>query len=124
MNEKFADWLNSELEQRGWNQSKLAQRAGLGRGTISNVINNVRKPGPEICKAIAKALSVPEEVVFREAGILEPEKKSARGIAELQEVYNLLPESDRQELLDIARMKLERQEASKRRKPETRPAEG
>jgi hypothetical protein len=47
-------------------------------------------------------------------------------MAELRELVGLLDEDDRQELLEIARLKLERQEREKDRRQRTspRPAEG
>ena len=71
----FADWLNSELENRGWSQSELARRAGINQVTVSRIINEGRKVGPSVAKKIAHALGVREEEVFRKVGLL-PELKN------------------------------------------------
>ena len=120
----FSDWLNSEMMRLGWSQADLARASGLTTAAISRYINGGRSIGPDAANAIAKALNVPVETVFRAAGLLPPEREAVHGMAELREVYSLLPESDRQELLEIARLKLERQEARKKRRPVARPAEG
>jgi len=120
----FVDWLFSEMENRNWTQADLARAAHLSRGAIGNIIREERNPSPDSLHGIAKAFSLPPEVVFRKAGLLPPEREAVHGMAELREVYSLLPESDRQELLEIARLKLERQEARKKRSPLARPAEG
>ena len=108
----------------GWYQADLARASGLTTAAISRYVNGGRSIGTDAANAIGKALNVPVEVVFRAAGLLPPEREAVHGMAELREVYSLLPESDRQELLEIARLKLERQEARKKRRPIARPAEG
>lgn len=63
-------WLQKEIEKRGWKQADLARAAQLDSAVISNLINERRKPGEESCTAIAHALQIPAEQVFRAAGIL------------------------------------------------------
>jgi transcriptional regulator with XRE-family HTH domain len=120
----FSDWLNAELIRRDMSQADLARDSGLTTAAISRFMSGSRNASAEACSAIAKALNLPPEVVFREAGLLPPEREAVNGLAEMREVYSLLPESDRLELLEIARMKLERQEARKKRRVSPRPAEG
>lgn len=79
---EFGKWLLNELDKRGWSQNELGRRAGLTSGTISNVINGVRTPATDTLKAIASALKLPKETVFREAGILSsvPEQTMICGL--------------------------------------------
>ena len=113
---KFAEWLNAELDNRDWSQSDLARAAGLGRGTISNVLNNVRQPGTEICTGIAAAFNLPPEFVFRKAGLLPPKKDEDPGFEEWKILLDNLDETDRQELLEFARLKLKLQEERKEKR--------
>jgi transcriptional regulator with XRE-family HTH domain len=71
----FSEWLQKELERKGWNQSDLARAAHLGKGSLSDIISGRRKVGSEVARAIADALKLPPEQVFRAAGILPPEKE-------------------------------------------------
>lgn len=59
-----------ELRQRGWSQSELSRRAGLARGTLSNIMNGERGVGENSINSIAHALGYPPETVFRAAGLL------------------------------------------------------
>lgn len=66
----FTSWLEKQLEGRGLSKSEFATLAEIDTGTISNLLNGMRKPGPEICRKVARALKLPQAVVFYEAGIL------------------------------------------------------
>jgi transcriptional regulator with XRE-family HTH domain len=67
--EKFSKWLNTELQKRDWKQADLIRLTGLDSSTISNIFNEKRNVGPEACTAIAHALRLPPEQVFRAAGL-------------------------------------------------------
>ena len=71
----FSDWINNELEKRGWSQRELARRSKdsnytISSGQLSHIINGSRQAGPEACIAIAHALGVSREEVFRARGWL------------------------------------------------------
>ncbi len=70
VNQLFSAWLLDQLHQRGWSQAELARRANITKGAISHVLNETRRPGEALCKAIADALGYPPETVFRAAGLL------------------------------------------------------
>ena len=66
----FADWLRNELRLRDWSQSDLSRACNITTATVSRIITGDRKVGKDVAIAIAKALRVPQEVVFQKAGIL------------------------------------------------------
>jgi transcriptional regulator with XRE-family HTH domain len=68
-NDQFSDWLNEELKKREWTQADLARASGLTRQAISNYINERRNPDDQAIAAIARALRLPPETVFRIAGL-------------------------------------------------------
>lgn len=70
--ENFSDWLQNQLDERGWKQADLARASKLDTAVISNVINQRRKAGEVVCRAIAAAFNMSPETVFRAAGILPP----------------------------------------------------
>ena len=72
METEFVTWLVHELNEKGWNNSELARRAGIVPSTVSMILSQQKKPGPSFCTGIAHALSVPPERVFRKAGLLPP----------------------------------------------------
>ena len=95
----FPEWLNEQLNIRGWSQAELARRAGVSRTSISDVLAYKHKAGYELCKAIAKALRVPPEIVFRRAGLL-PERVEKTEIEERILVkIRKLPPDEQQRLL-------------------------
>jgi transcriptional regulator with XRE-family HTH domain len=109
---EFSDWLMTQIAARGITQSQLARLAGVSRQVISDYINGKRrKPDEDVLKGIAHALKIPPEIAFREAGLL-PQRTPEydQGFEEWMYLLNQLPEKDRQELLEIARLKIERAE--------------
>lgn len=110
----FSDWLSKELKKREWNQSDLARRAGVTRGGISNLLNNVRNPGPEILEGIAKALDYPPTVVFRKAGLLPKEEEYNPTNEELLHLYNQLDENEQEEIRKWIRFKVEENKRKER----------
>jgi transcriptional regulator with XRE-family HTH domain len=70
----FSEWLLLMLENRKWSQADLARAAKVSRSAISEIISGQRQVGKRTATAIAQALRLPPEQVFRAAGILPPEK--------------------------------------------------
>ncbi|MCL4296117.1 MAG: helix-turn-helix transcriptional regulator [Anaerolineae bacterium] len=104
MNTPFAQWLQEQLAERDWIPAELAKRAGIQGGSLSHILNGTRKVGPESCIAIAKALNLPPEVVFRRAGLLpETENEGDVTFQEIVEIIKRLNADDRRTLLRIAR---------------------
>ena len=107
VNKRFSEWLQEELASRGWSAADLARRARLTTGAISHVINGSRRPGPDFCRAVARALGYPQELVFRKAGLIDdpppPDYDPNLRIA-LHLLANLPPE-ERQEILEYIQFK-------------------
>ncbi len=72
MESTFGNWLLSELKKHKMTQTELARLAGLGSGTISNIMSGEKKIGPETATAIAHVLRVHPKLVFEKAGLLPP----------------------------------------------------
>lgn len=66
----LTQWLLQQLHGRDWRAADLAHRAGITEATLSRILSGKRKAGPEVCAALADALQVPAEQVFRIAGLL------------------------------------------------------
>jgi transcriptional regulator with XRE-family HTH domain len=69
-NAKFSEWLQSEMDQRGWSQSDCARAADLNRAVINKLLNGKCNPQPATLAAIARGFKIPVEAVFRAAGLL------------------------------------------------------
>lgn len=70
MDEQFAKWINSFIQNKGWTQAELARRANLSKASISDISSGKINPGYEICMKLAKAMSIPPQEVLRKANLL------------------------------------------------------
>ncbi len=126
---KFNEWLMQELESRGWSIRELARRAGITPATISNVLNEMRHPGPDFCRAVARAFGYPQTYVFRLAGLIDdPTPPEYDPDVELLVAwFRSLPPEERKEVLEYIQFKVARADkanksASKRRSRAKNPA--
>jgi len=69
---RFAEWLQSEMNKRGWSQSDCARAANLNRAVINKLLNGKSKPQPFTLVAISRAFKIPVETTYRAAGLLPP----------------------------------------------------
>ena len=106
---KFLSWLDREMSKKGWSDAQLAKKAGISHPVISKARSGIQPIGWEACVAIATALELPPETVLREAGLLPKKTKEDPLNQEILFLVGKLPLEDQQEILEIARMKLERQ---------------
>lgn len=68
----FGEWLKSEIKIRNISQKELADISGVTPAQISRAISGSRGLGTDTLLAIARALRVSPEEVFRRAGVLPP----------------------------------------------------
>lgn len=75
---EFKEWIEQEMQKRSWRQIDLARAGGIDPVTLNRILSMERKAGPDSCQAIARALGLPPEEVFRRAGLLPklPEENS------------------------------------------------
>ncbi len=113
----FQKWLQEELHKRGWSQGELARRASISQSAISHVLNGMRAPGPDFCRAVARALGLDECFVFWKAGLirkppqpLDPEAQKALAL------FRALPPEDRRLALEFLEF-LQTRHAAKRGRP-------
>ena len=66
----FSEWLQAEMDKRGWSQSDLARYADLNRAVINKLLNGKSHPQPPTLEAISRALRIPIEITYRAAGLL------------------------------------------------------
>ena len=76
--DNFAEWLQSELDHRGWSQSELARRGNISQSAISSTLTGRSRPGEKVCLAIARAFNMAPAEVLSRAGIETPQRESAK----------------------------------------------
>lgn len=110
----FANWLQREMDRRRMTQADLARASGLSTAAISRIISGVRRVGPSACRAIARALNLPEESVFRRAGLLSdrPEIDDV-ALAEWIHLWRMATPEERESMVELARVLSGRAKRSK-----------
>jgi transcriptional regulator with XRE-family HTH domain len=115
----FIAWLESELTDRDWKQADLARKSGLSTGYLSKLFSRERpRPGVDACRAIARALGLPDIEVLRVAGLADPEPPSdSPVVVELIREFAQLSDDDQEAILkqvkalNVAKRLLGRSEA-------------
>ena len=97
----FGKWLLAELEKREWSQADLARAAKVSRSSISEIVSGQRQIGKRTATAIATALKLPPEQVFRAAGILPPVQNADEDIEEIIHLAKPLSKEDKQAVIDF-----------------------
>jgi transcriptional regulator with XRE-family HTH domain len=124
--ENFIDWLEKQLREREWTQADLARNGSMNQSVISNLVNGKRNPGKDVCVAIARALHLPPEEVFRRAGLLPPKPEENAIIENIKYHATQLPKEDQQDILEytLLRQKLREDRTNHEISPRTqrRPA--
>lgn len=76
--QQFAYWLNDQLRQRNWTQGKLIAQSGareeerLSSSAVSRYCTGKMLPDAVSCQKIARALSLPVELILRKAALIDP----------------------------------------------------
>lgn len=121
MSEKFSTWLNDQLTERNWTQADLMRASGLPRGTISNILNNVRKPGSDVLQAIAHGLSIPTVTVYQAAGLLPPLEDDDQWVEKQTHRLSQISDPTLREIANNFILSIVGQEDAKQKKQKLKP---
>jgi len=92
---KFVQFLNTELHNRGWSMRELGRRITFSAAQISNVINGQSQPDADFVIAVATGLHADPVDLLRLAGHLPPTTAQARtadpALDEIVDIYQHLP---------------------------------
>jgi transcriptional regulator with XRE-family HTH domain len=111
---ELPDYLFRLMRERHLDsQRELAKESGMSLGVINKILNGGRVKADTLEK-LARGLGMPPEIIFQKAGYLE-DAPIPGGLSPLliriMSVFERLPEEDQDELLAMARLKLDRLEA-------------
>lgn len=87
---RFAEWLQSEIDKRGWSQSDCARACDLNRAVINKLLNGKSRPQPVTLIAIARGFKIPVETAYRAAGLLPPSNDGDESTQELIHIFHSL----------------------------------
>lgn len=103
---EFAGWLRAELEERGMSQADLVRASGLSPAAISRIMTGTRAPGLLACKKIARALRLPIDVVYKQAGLMPLTSERNRRRELLEFLAEQMDDKEYQDLLDYIEFRL------------------
>jgi transcriptional regulator with XRE-family HTH domain len=95
----IGSFIRAQRETAQVSVRQLAERAGVSNPYLSQVERGLRKPSADVLSQIAKALRVSAEVLYVQAGILEPSDKSQ--VRDAIVTDTAITERQKQILLDI-----------------------
>src|SRR6202048_5202137 len=113
----IGSFIRSQRETAQVSVRQLAERSGVSNPYLSQVERGLRKPSADVLNQIAKALRVSAEVLYVQAGMLEPGAKSE--VRDAIVTDTAITERQKQVLLDIYTSFVEQNEAARE---ETAPA--
>lgn len=94
-NLRFAEWLQGEIDKRGWSQSDCARACDLNRAVINKLLNGKCKPQPVTLSAIARGFKMPVEQVYRAAGLLPASLDGDEASQEVLHIFRSLQSPQR-----------------------------
>src|SRR5215469_4704575 len=95
----IGSFIRTQREAAQVSVRQLAEKAGVSNPYLSQIERGLRKPSADVLNQIAKALRVSAEVLYVQAGILEPSDKSQVRDAIITDTA--ITERQKQILLDI-----------------------
>ena len=110
-------FIRAQREAAQVSVRQLAEKAGVSNPYLSQIERGLRKPSADVLNQIAKALRVSAEVLYVQAGILEPSANSEVRDAIITDTA--ITERQKQVLLDIYTSFVQQNEAARE---ETAPA--
>ncbi|WP_099023686.1 helix-turn-helix domain-containing protein [Mycolicibacterium palauense] len=106
----IGDFIKTQREAAQVSIRQLAEKAGVSNPYLSQIERGLRKPSAEVLNQIAKALRVSAEVLYVQAGILEPGEGNEVRDAIVSDMA--ITERQKQVLLDIYTSFIQQNEAT------------
>ena len=106
--QRFIDYVQGEMDTRGWTRAELARRAHVDPSTITRLLNGERAPTVDVVGAIATALKEPPLTLIKMAGLLPdgvppyPPLQDA-SIREISDLLRDMTPDERVQVIDYAK---------------------
>jgi transcriptional regulator with XRE-family HTH domain len=107
----IGSFIRAQREAAQVSVRQLAEKAGVSNPYLSQIERGLRKPSADVLNQIAKALRVSAEVLYVQAGILEPGSSSEVRDAIVTDAA--ITERQKQVLLDIYTSFVQQNEAAR-----------
>ncbi len=106
----IGSFIRAQREAAQVSVRQLAEKAGVSNPYLSQIERGLRKPSAEVLNQLAKALRVSAEVLYVQAGMLEPGDSNAVRDAVITDTATT--ERQKQVLLDIYNSFIQQNEAA------------
>jgi transcriptional regulator with XRE-family HTH domain len=106
----IGSFIKAQREAAQVSVRQLAEKAGVSNPYLSQIERGLRKPSADVLKQLAKALRVSAEVLYVQAGILEPSEPSE--VCDAIVTDTAITEGQKQVLLDIYTSFVQQNEAA------------
>lgn len=108
MDTSFEDWLQTELDERGWSQAELIRRSKnkIGSGSLSDIFSGRRKIGLDLATAIAEAFEMPVVLVLQAAKLIPPDHELTDEILKIVHLLEKMTEEEQKEFLAYVRFRI------------------
>jgi transcriptional regulator with XRE-family HTH domain len=106
----IGSFIKAQREAAQVSVRQLAEKAGVSNPYLSQIERGLRKPSAEVLSQLAKALRVSAEVLYVQAGMLEPGAKNEVRDAIVTDMG--ITERQKQVLLDIYTSFVQQNEAA------------
>jgi len=100
----FANWLTTQIEERGWTMTYLGKKIDMSHATVSQVASEKQKPSYEFCFNLAKAFQMRSHDVLVLAGLEKPGLPEVENEGELLDFYRMMTKENQEILLEIAKV--------------------
>jgi transcriptional regulator with XRE-family HTH domain len=107
----IGSFIKAQREAAQVSVRQLAEKAGVSNPYLSQIERGLRKPSAGVLNQLAKALRVSAEVLYVQAGMLEPGPKSE--VRDAVVTDTTITEGQKQVLLDIYTSFVQQNEAAR-----------
>jgi len=117
MNEKMdvVDYILRVMEEKDLIPADIVRRGNLSPSQVSKVLSRESPPGEKALGGFAIALGVSVESLYRRAGKLPSKPFADETVSEITHIYHNLNDTNKEDLLDYARLRLSKQEKDKKK---------
>lgn len=107
----IGSFIKTQREAAQVSIRQLAEKAGVSNPYLSQIERGLRKPSADVLNQIAKALRVSAEVLYVQAGMLEPGEPNA--VRDAVVTDTAISERQKQVLLDLYTSFIQQNEAAR-----------
>jgi transcriptional regulator with XRE-family HTH domain len=95
------EWIDKQLNTRGWSIRELGRQTGIPPGDLSEMLNSKRQPSFRFFIEVSKIFGVSVDFLLQLGGML-PHREGELTFTELYELGKRFSPQERKELLDYA----------------------